>query len=33
MVTRLALDAGFASRLHHDLSGIARALVLYSPSP
>jgi release factor glutamine methyltransferase len=33
MVARLALDAGFASRLHHDLSGIARALVLYSPSP
>lgn len=33
MVARLALDAGFASRLHHDLSGIARALVLYSASP
>jgi release factor glutamine methyltransferase len=33
MIARLALEAGFASRLHHDLSGIARALVLYPASP
>jgi release factor glutamine methyltransferase len=32
-VARLARDAGFASLPHQDLSGIVRALVLYSVSP
>jgi release factor glutamine methyltransferase len=33
MVARLARIAGFASQPHHDLSGIARALVLRRASP